>query len=188
VIKLSRIKAEPSVHSVQLSVTQSGMVVSVAAGLIKFCRQGYEIFETDYTAKNVDHDVSVTGWLVKDEAGDALIAVDENSEDGVFDWATCPYEKLDVLFQFGIPANTSSLDDVEISVRHLVAPPSRGARAPLSDEQMDVREALARAKTDAEDAVKRAKEEARDRARAEQAARDDARRAERPAVSTHTRR
>lgn len=181
-IKLTKIKAEPTAHAVELSVTQSGMVVSCAGGPFRYFGEDHILQPTEYTAQEVAYPVSVHGWLVKTKAdGSPRLVVDENHDDGPFDWDESPFEKLDLLFQLYIPANTTTLDDIEIIVRHLVAPPQKEPRQ-LTPEQLAARVAAAEARQATRQAAADAKAAELERLKKEQQQRDDEYRAEQEAL------
>lgn len=180
-IKLTTIKTEPTNHSVQLPVTQSGMVVSCPGGPFKYGGEDFILQPTEYTAQDVAYPVSVHGWLAKAKSdGSPHLVVDENHEDGPFDWDESAYTQLDLLFHLHVPANTTTLDDVEITVRHLI-PVERPAPQPevYTDEELAAKQAIGEAIKAQREAEAQARADELATRRAEQAVVDDGRIADR---------
>jgi len=120
---LSYIEQKANSIALDLEVEQSGMVVTVKAGT--FIIRGVEYsLESDqeFTASENPGDLFIDAKLCLDD-DTVMMIVDEIEPDGrSYDWRGSPYEVLWPMFYMNVPANTTSLDDVDVQVYRVTKP------------------------------------------------------------------
>jgi hypothetical protein len=119
--------ANPSVNNIELVVEElSSTELVVRAGTFKVSGVDYAFAEDQVYALVNDPPVRVwvTGCLVRNESGDAQLLVDEvydNGEDAPYSFKGSPYQLLNHLFVFEIPAHGGTLTDLDVTA-FLVVP------------------------------------------------------------------
>jgi hypothetical protein len=108
----------------ELPVSVEGLRVTVGEGAFKMKGKSYYFEEQHFIAMADPQKVIwVGGYLVEDAEGKAKLLIDEVTE-GESSYAfDGPYTLLHWLFHFDVPAGATSLEEEDIKVRYLVAPP-----------------------------------------------------------------
>lgn len=143
-------RAAGGIHSVSLSVEQSGMDVSVKSGQFRVSGVDYEFTEDqDFSAEAAaECDTIVTGYIAKDvSTGVLVLIVDEevlDGEDVPFIFSGSGYDPIHRLFSLKVPAAATSLDGVDVTVYHIVEPEKQdqtvqpgSSREPLKTEEQE---------------------------------------------------
>lgn len=121
------VRSDPLTNSVSLLVEQNGLNVTVRAGSFVIAGTSYELSQDQvYTHVSDSLKMWVSGCLAKNRATNVVqLFVDEVKDDGVDTHYrfldTDPYELLHRLFNVEIPANTPSLNSLDVQVTPVVA-------------------------------------------------------------------
>jgi hypothetical protein len=124
-VSYSQHVAAPTTHAQELVLEQVGMLLRLKAGDFTAMKASYTIIQDEEYTLAVDAALRyISGYLVWDTvAEDAGFLVDEiyDGESG-FDFEGSIYNALQPLFSFVVPADATTLDAIDISVYHMVAP------------------------------------------------------------------
>jgi len=132
---ISLIKQLSGSTSISLEVVQSGMSITVNPGTFTVDGVEYSLEDEQvFDAQERPEKTYVNAKLCQDEGGNVLVLVDENvgGFEEQFDWRESPYTELWPIFYCHIPPNTTSLNDVVISVYSVDIP-----QEPAEGEEME---------------------------------------------------
>ena len=126
-------RSNPKNNAVDMTISNAGMVVTVAAGTAKIGRQDFvlgEDFEVTLVP-DATHDVYAMFYLAKLKSdGSSVVLVDELVADPVnppitydFEDPACPYDRLHQLAQVKVVPGATDLDTADAQVWRIVAPP-----------------------------------------------------------------
>lgn len=127
-ITIQKQQAKADSAAVSLVVEQEAMKLTVKTGAFTVEGEHFEFSEDqEFTATaDADDDTYVRAYLaVNTETGDPVLFVDEEILDGSdapFVFEGSDYRPLHILYHLTVPAEATSLDDVDITVFHVEEP------------------------------------------------------------------
>lgn len=119
-IQVDTQRASAQDHSLALTVTQEGLVVTVEAGGFRYGGEDYTLAEDWTYTVTSDVEKHVLGTLALD-GGDVVLGVEEMQADvpEAYNWRAGPYTPLHELFKLIVPEGATTLDAVVVRVTHL---------------------------------------------------------------------
>ena len=124
-VNIIRQKANPLAHSIELAVEQSGLDITVKSGSFRYESVDYALGQDfTFTATQRPEKTDVIAFFaIRDSDGVVVVVVDENVYDETgwsesFEWDGSGYTRVCAIWNTNIPANTATLDDVNINIYH----------------------------------------------------------------------
>ena len=143
-IKVKTVRALPQITDINLKVTQSGMTITVGAGDFRSNGRDLALSESqEFDAETLPHKCTVVAYLMRNEkTGAVFVMVDEFNHDGLdvpINIELIPdTEILWRVFTATIPANSTSLDDVEIRCKRTVPTIIKRDRVKPDQEEKEI--------------------------------------------------
>lgn len=125
-INWTEVQAPPAQNAVDLTITQTGMTITVEAGSFTIASVGYTLATDQNFIATADptNDTVACGYLVKEiSTGDIELMVDEVVMDGVdtpFDLDDGTYQLLHNLFAIKVPTGVANLDTETMEATKIV--------------------------------------------------------------------